>query len=224
MNKKRIVDTSMTRRKALGTLGSVSTLAIGCVQASDDLAEPIGKVSEALTTRDLLANGTIPSNQTFVNFTSLISASYAWYDLQFWGLVSTYPNDYLFIQVSNNNGAGGVYANTQYEWTRAYVIPDGGSGPTTLTVANTSDVGVRLAGAASTDVCGIDGSLRLYGPLRTNTKKKVIFDTTYIGPNNFCRDFGSGIYKGNTLAINAFRLVWGSGNFASGAYSLYGNS
>lgn len=218
--KKRVGDTSMTRRSALA-LGSVSVLAIGC-GGGDDEGERVGKVSQALTARDLLASGTVLNNP-FIKFESLISASYAWYELQFWGLVSTVASNSLYLQFSSNNG--GSYPSTQYEWTRAFVIPNGGGGtPAILTDANANDIGIRLAGAVSTDVCGIDGSLRLFEPLRALSKKRVIFDTTYVGPNNFCRDLGSGTYNGNTSAINAFQLKWASGNFASGAYSLYGNS
>src|SRR5262249_5489946 len=131
---------------------------------------------------------------------------------------------FLFMHLSNDNGMtwdfnschdaqGNVIsgcAGANYSFTNSFTIP-GGSG-----------VFVRNAGQGALDEefeltqqgdhpSGVHGTIRFSGPLASGIFKQFQWDTSYFGPNNFCRESGAGVYYGNNMSgtpFNAFRIVY----------------
>lgn len=200
----------------------------------------------------LLCSGTISSGTVGLAFTNLISTTYANYELR---LRSVYPQTlggaayvFLFMHLSNDQGCTWDYnscprdsdgnvipgcTGANYSFCNSFTIP-GGSGVFTRNPgqgALDEEFELTQQGSHATGVCG---SIRFSDPTVDNIFKQFQWDTSYFGPNNFCRESGAGIYygfNGSGTPFNAFRIVYAvPGNnptyvaFGGGSYSLWASN
>jgi hypothetical protein len=198
----------------------------------------------------LLSSGNILPGTPSLEFTSLISPPWASYELKLSGvfpapITNTFGYVFMFMHLSGDNGAtwdtsschnaqhavipGCTGAN--YSFCTSFTIPGGAAVYTRNPGQGALDEEFEIT-QQSAHASGVCGSIRFFDPLRNGTYKQVQWDTSYFGPNNFCRESGAGVYFGNTSKngspFNAFRLIYANPGanptylaLGGGRYSLW---
>jgi hypothetical protein len=195
----------------------------------------------------LLSSGTIAPKKIGLEFKSLISPAWGDYELKLRGIFPVpFQNQsryvFLFMHLSNDNGAS--WDTSSCHDAQGQVIP-GCKGANysfcnTFTVPGDATVHTRNRALdeefeiteQSADPSGVSGSIRFNNPLANGIYKQFRWDTSYFGPDNFCRESGAGVYYGNPSMsgspFNAFRLIFASPRanltpvaFGGGDYSLW---
>lgn len=239
------------RRSAVNALGSalgmfaLSSCSARAPQGHDSEEEAVGRTSEALVGDSaLLTSGTIAAGSGALAFPNFIVNGWRNYELR---LRNLFPQSapaagaFLALHVSTDNGVtydcsscntSDCSQSGHYSFTNAFTVPGG----STVLSRNSAlgggayDKQFELAqqGAQASGLCG---TVRFSDPLANGIFKQFEWDTSYFGPNNFCRESGGGLYYGNTIPtngapFNAFRLMYTNANGASvnpgGAQYLFG--
>jgi hypothetical protein len=137
-------------------------------------------------------------------------------------LINTTPatdNTDLTLQFSADGGATWL-AGSNYSWALSYIgVPsDAGQQATAATAS------IRIAGGMSNVVAQAGGNIwiRIFAPLGTTQNKRITFDTSHSIPaGGYYRLSGTGVLL-STAAVNAVRVLFSSGNIASGIGRMYG--
>jgi hypothetical protein len=199
----------------------------------------------------LLSSGIIPVGQVGLAFNGLITFEWQTYELKLNGIFPASPLPgaerfvFLFMHLSKDNGvtwdsnschdaAGSIIpgcSGANYSFSNMFTIPGGGSVLTRNPGQGALDEEFEIAqpGIHRSGVCG---SIRLFTPLAQGIYKQVQWDTSYFGPDNFCRESGAGVWFGNRdkngSLYNAFRILFANPGanpvpqpFGGGHYSLW---
>ena len=163
------------------------------------------------------------SSSAELDFTSCISSAYDEYEIHLINVLPATNGSTLAIQVSTDGGAtydtGANYGMESWEW-----VPSG------ATDAYGSNTGLTYVSPTGGNACynvaiagGVVGRVQLYSPLNTTSSKLFEGRTHFIEQstgNWWNVDFG-GQYM-PTTAVNAFRILFSSGNITSGTVRVYG--
>lgn len=167
-----------------------------------------------------------PSGVAALDFTSTIGSTYDCYALV-GRLIPATDNRILYLRVSTDGGSSYKSGGSDYGWV---VIGGYATGASTMTAEDSgsstaSEIKLTGAGAAGIGNAtneGCEFTIYFHAPSSTAVHKR--FNGTVSGldasGNPFIASF-AGVYKATT-AINAVRLLFQSGNIASGHVTLYG--
>lgn len=149
-----------------------------------------------------------PSSVATLDITSVISSAYDDYLLVFENIVPSTNGTSLIFRVSTNGGS--TFATTGYlDWGGASSI-------------NVMEPGVGFLTVSNTAAIGVSGVLWLFN-INSTTKHRLANGdfTTNDGTANH-QGQTSGGYATTGAAINALRVMFLSGNIASGTVKIYG--
>ncbi|TVR06626.1 MAG: hypothetical protein EA385_15010 [Salinarimonadaceae bacterium] len=163
-----------------------------------------------------------PSSVAAVDFTSLITADYDEYVLSLDKVIPATNDVDLYIRVSDDNGA--TFKATGYVGT-LFLVP----APASSIALGVSTTGVSIARRLATaDISnssagGVSGDF-VIRPKGTATPKLIIGQGSHLGTNsgNWQSWMVSGVWGGGNAAIDAVRVLFSSGNIASGTIRFYG--
>jgi hypothetical protein len=163
------------------------------------------------------------SSSASLPFTTGITSTYDEYSIEILNLVPATNGDNLLIQVSTNGGStydtGSNYFWDGGSWRAAALFAPGGGVDTSIDVTNANGLGVSSTAAAG----GACFSLRMINPL-SGTMSTQVFGKGFVpfsGSSTRVMVEIGGQYT-PTTAVNAFRVVFSTGNIASGTVRLYG--
>jgi hypothetical protein len=162
------------------------------------------------------------SSVAAVDFTSGITNAYDEYEIHLINVVPSVDGGELFFRTSSDGGSTFDSGASDYAYSSMYVTTAGGTpsgvGSTGTTAIKTAAVGVSST-ASEAGICGI---FRITNPSSSTTQKNVIADHCFTNAGGaFIRESTSGTRLSNT-AVNALRILFNSGNVASGVFNLYG--
>ncbi len=153
-----------------------------------------------------------------LDFTTCISSSYDEYEINSIYMIPATNSVNLLLQFSTNGGStwdtGNNYSWGAFRYTTAATAVSG----------NTTTGGIVVTGGTglvNTSTVGTSNWMRLYNPLSTAVGKQVIGKTTNNDGNFYAADFW-GTYNVTANALNAFRVLFSSGNITSGIVRCYG--
>jgi hypothetical protein len=159
------------------------------------------------------------SNSAALQFTTGITSTYDEYVLVIQELVPQNSGDNLLLQVSSNGGS--TYdTGANYSWNRlSFNSSQTGSAGSSSASSILLQVNVRSGTGNS-----VSGTIHLTNPLGTSLNKAFYgqmqaIDST--GPN-LLGNMVAALYMVSANAVNAFQLVFSTGNVASGIARLYG--
>lgn len=164
------------------------------------------------------------SDSASLDFTSCISADYDEYLIEIIDLLPATAGASPRLQVSTDGGS--TYEATGYYWSQnnsqigaASGGANGGSNVAAIQLwGATGGVG---QGNAAADT--FSGSFRLYNPLGTTQYKYLRGEGLgHFSGNNGWYQFSMGGFWFTTTAVDAFRILYSSGNIASGTIRVYG--
>lgn len=168
------------------------------------------------------------SSSSELDFTTCFTSAYDDYDIRIVDLVVGTAGATIELQCSTNGGSS-YDTGSNYAWAVLYGTSGGGSG---INNAD-SDTAIQLRNSGGSGAPGnpvpLVAAMSVQGPLSAAAYKS--FHGTLNAPAQ--ADVGSGhyadicalsgVYK-STTAVNAFRLLPSTGNFASGTVRVYGRT
>jgi hypothetical protein len=155
-----------------------------------------------------------------LDFTVCITSAYDNYLLEFVNVLPASNGVDLDLQVSSNGGS--TYDSTShYSWASYGFISAGSS-----VHGNVSDSKFCLTGGGSeasnsATFAGICGSYQMFNPLG-GVATLIRGETVYYDTTGYCLVVTGGGFYYVAAAINAFRILFSSGNIASGTVRVYG--
>ena len=164
------------------------------------------------------------SNSATLDFTTAISAAYDEYLIEVLDLLPATAGAAPLLCVSTDGGS--TFQASAYYWSQNNTQIGGATGGANG-ASNVSDIVLwgdsagagQGNGAANT----FSGSFRLFNPLGTATYKYVRGEGLgHYNGNNSWYQFSMGGFWLATTAVNAFRVLYSSGNIASGTIRVYG--
>ena len=178
-------------------------------------------VVDTTQTMVLLSTQTASSSAT-IDFTSIANTTYNSYVLQIDNALPASNGVYLILRFS----VGGTFQTTNYQsnvfrWTTS---GSGVSGEAFGTgQAFNLNIGDSQANSANspTGQGGATFSIIIPNCAQTATAKRVTWAGAYYG-STFIANTGAGGYIPATNAVDGFRLMYTSGNIATGTFKLYG--
>jgi hypothetical protein len=159
------------------------------------------------------------SNSAALQFTTGITSTYDEYVLVIQELVPQNSGDNLLLQVSSNGGS--TYdTGANYSWNRLSF----NSSQTGSAGSSSASSIILQVNASSGTGNSVSGTIHLTNPLGTSLNKAFYgqmqaIDST--GPN-LLGNMVAALYMVSANAVNAFQLVFSTGNVASGIARLYG--
>ncbi|ESH90796.1 hypothetical protein B551_0222775 [Cupriavidus sp. HPC(L)] len=183
-----------------------------------DVNAPLWKVG-----RTLLATRQV-AGQSAVTFTSVMSAAYDVYELEFIDLAATADNSALHMQVSGDNGA--IWQTSGYD----SILSSAGNTNTAVNLVNLTarSAIVFTEGIGNGTANGrrwLSGTAKLHGFSRAAHCKSVTWDlTARLQNDGLYRLSGSGAWMGSSAPLNALLIAMSGSSFASGTINLYGSS
>jgi hypothetical protein len=163
------------------------------------------------------------ANSAELDFTSWLSASYDDYVIEFINVLPVNSPVQLALQCSTNGGVSwdtaGNYSNMQFFWGSSGTGTEGtqiGAGAIAL-------VGVARLVTNVASRGGFCGSFKLINP-GSSTVQKIGFGQAHYynsNDNNYVGSVIAGSYN-STAIVNAFRVLYQTGNIASGTVRVYG--
>lgn len=158
------------------------------------------------------------SSSTSVDFTSFINSDFDEYELHYHDVMPATDNVALWLRITKDGGTNWRSTAGDYTWSNLYINTTTGSGN------NSSDSEIELnrnVGNASNEGCS--GVIRFFNPSGTSRHKWFIYDGTHVDNSGLPeRSMGRGAYILDNNAINGVRLLFSSGNIASGTFKLLG--
>ena len=160
------------------------------------------------------------STSAALNFTSWLNSEYDTYIVEFLYLVPDTGDVSLVLQYSTNGGSSYDTTGGHYGWANSYVGTSAAG-----QFSSSSDSSITLANAYATGDgnAGGSGSIRIFIPTTSTSPTVSLAETVGFpgGGNNYYRYSSMGVYT-PTTAVNAFRLLFSSGNIATGIARVYG--
>jgi hypothetical protein len=161
------------------------------------------------------------SSSAELDFTTWYSSAYDEYEIHLIDVVPASNNVAPELQFSTDGGStydtSGIYYSVRDY--RGITVSDNGTtqyGGQGQIYLGGNDLGNTAANG------GLSGVVHLFNPQSAVTYKRVIFDLAYGSYNgDIYHSTGAGVYKSAT-AVNALRILFSSGNIASGTIRVYG--
>lgn len=151
-----------------------------------------------------------------LDFTSWYSSTYDEYLVEFINIFPATDGADLLLRVSTNGGSS-YDSGSNYFYAWSYVSNAAATG----VVNGNPGTAFTLFTAISTSFEGYNGSVKLFNPGNTSYRKSMSVDSVASQTTAVYRSTGFCIWN-NTAAFNAFRVLFGSGNIASGVVRVYG--
>jgi len=194
---------------------------LSTVNSSGSISDLQGSGSGAL----ILLEQHTASSSAELDFTNCISSSYDDYIIRGVALVPATNNVSLEMQYSSNAGSSYI-TSSSYQWGYWYLRAGAtGSGQVSSTGADTSIQIVQGNSNAGTATGGSSFSYNLYAPANGATvsvlSEWAIVQANQASSSSFYRESGIGQIA-PAAAINAFRVLFSSGNIATGTVRCYG--
>jgi hypothetical protein len=164
----------------------------------------------------LLATAT-PTGVATCDFTASIDGTYEEYELHLQNVVPATNNVTLTLRTSANSGGAWDSSASAYDWVAL-------SASATVT-SSAGDTSIRLGSSASdtpntASTGGVSGVVRIFDPAGT-TSNKQISAALVVGAAGL-GGVSVSARRLATAAVNGLRLLFTSGNIASGKVKLYG--
>ena len=160
------------------------------------------------------------SSSSLIEFdTGQITSTYDVYKIVLNNVINSADAAELYAQVSKSAS----YITSGYRYVvAAYTDTD-----TDIKAASTSASAIKITrngtGTASGENCNFE--ITLWDPLGTDNAKSISWDGhTFNNDGVFHREIGGGGDNGSQAAIDKIKIYPGSGNIASGGFSIYGLS
>ncbi len=171
----------------------------------------------------ILVESHTASSSAELDFTSCISGTYDRYYVTGIDLLPASSASNLEFQVSTNGGSSWVTAGSSYGWayhyTSSYSNNDGNYNSTNSSISTA----ILLANNLNNVTVGENFTLDLFNPAGTSLWKSVTYHTQYYTTDpGIYEAIGLGVYQTAGTAYNAFRILYSSGNIASGTVRCYG--
>ena len=162
------------------------------------------------------------SSSANLQFTTCLSATYDDYIVKGVSIVPGTDTVSLIMQYSTNGGSSYDSTSGHYRWGYVYVGDSGAAS----TVNSASDSSITIGGGFTTFTASSgDFSIELFNPLGTTTRLKTTEDVALdngSGAGLPYRYAGFSQYNITPAAVNAFQVLFSSGNIASGTIRCYG--
>ena len=213
--------TTLTRNLIASSTGSLLDLSGDAEIFSTISSESAEKFDTAGL--EIIAQGSV-SAAASLDFTDL-SATYRAYILSYNNLIPATDNVSLWVRTDANNGASFDAGAGNYRWN---VHASHGVTPTDLNEANAGDTKIQIGGSttnATTFGTAANelgaGTIRLYSPADI-TFTFINYQEAHINPvGGLAESVGVGVRE-SAAAVNAFQLLFSSGNIEAMNYTLYG--
>ncbi len=197
--------------------GSVTSTHVATWDASGNLQD--GGAPGATPALVLLEQHTASSSAA-LNFTTAITSTYDDYKIDLINILPATDNVILRLQVSTDGGSTYDTGNN-YKWAQWVVNQSGGTGANASVGAGVQ-MGDTIANLAANG--GLSGTIEMFAPgqaatnfVKFNTRSAWCVSTTF----SFITGSGGCVYNVAT-AVNAFRIIFSSGNIATGIVRCYG--
>ncbi len=164
------------------------------------------------------------SNSASLDFTTAITSAYDKYLIEIVDLLPVTAGAPPQLQVSTDGGA--TYAASAYYWSQINVIIGGTAGGTNG-ASNVSAIELwgdsAGVGQGNSLTSTMSGTFRLSNPLGTTAYKYLRGEGLgHYNGNNSWYQFSMGGFWMVVTPINAFRILYSTGNIASGTVRVYG--
>ena len=136
------------------------------------------------------------------------------YEIEFYNFLNATNTQNLYLRMAVDGGTD--WAASSYASISSFAIPSG-VGQTTVTAA----IYVTNSQDNATATRTANGFMKIYNVLSTSVWKQVIGVTGYNHGAGIASTTNHGDYE-STTAVNAFQLIYASGNITSGTACLYG--
>jgi hypothetical protein len=222
--RKNSTGSTFTRSRINFIEGSNVTLTVADDAGNDEvdvtIAASSGGGGGGLT---LLEQHTASASAT-LDFTTWYSSTYDDYLIKLINIIPATAETELMLRLSTDGGSS--YAATGYEYV-GIANSTGNVGISSTGIQSTSDTHIKLFTLiGNTESYGVSGAIEFPDPGSTTVKKSVNFGplSAPLKSGATLRRYttsGSGFY-GSTSAVNAFRILFSSGNITSGTVRVYG--
>lgn len=153
-----------------------------------------------------------------LDFTSFIASDYDEYLIEILNLIPATNTVDLYVRLSTDGGssydAGANYNNATFGFDHTGSGLGGGTGQNQIAIRGTAEIHNN----ANYGVCG---TMRLFGPGGSIYKRTSHQVSYFNSGSRIALIIGNGVYLSAT-AVNALRLLFSSGNIASGTVRIYG--
>jgi len=153
------------------------------------------------------------STSASLAFTTCITSSNRDYQLRFSDLLPATTSQNLFVQVSTDGGSTWDTTSGHYINGAMQVGVNQSLAPTGFSQSN--GIGFYVGGFASSSTGVVNGTMTLFNLFNSTASKHATFLMYGDGSPNSVADTGGGVYT-QTAAVNAIRVISGSGNLTSG--------
>lgn len=170
--------------------------------------------------RTLISSQTASASAT-IDFTSVTNSSlFSTYEIELIDVLPATDNVDFYLRVSEDNGVSWEADASDYAYARTEQLSNTTNNDANSTGATHVNM-ISAIGNASDE--GLNGIIRVPNLASTSKKKRFSFDlsgTTAAG--NFKHVIGGAMYLDTVVAITGLRLLFSSGNIASGTLRLWG--
>lgn len=166
-----------------------------------------------------------PSSVATVDFTSSIDAAYEEYELHLQNLVPATNAAILWLRTSANAGGAWDASASNYDYSRTSVLNSGGTATTAISSsAGATEAALGSASGVSSTASkgGVSGVIRFFDPAGGASNKNVAATLTETDDTNGLKQTSTAARRLSVSAVNGLRLMFSTGNIASGKIKLYG--
>ena len=161
-------------------------------------------------------SSTTASSSATIDFTSLDNTTYRDFILVMSSLLPATDNVELWVRLSTDNGSGFGTSDCRYAYTG---FSDANSA---ISFGTNVQSQIRLMdGIGNAAGEGINGVIQLHNP-RSTAPVHITFHTAGVGTDSRSRVTNGGGYRNTSADVDAIRVLFSSGNIASGTITLYG--
>jgi hypothetical protein len=153
-----------------------------------------------------------------VDFTSGIDSTYEEYELH---IINAVPASGAvpWLRTSADAGSNWASSSSNYEHTLHYA--DGGGAAASSSATDTALVLAGSTASNTTALGGVSGVIRIFNPAGTTHNKRLAWQLSLNTGTGSHIASGTGT-RAATAAINDLRVLFSTGNVASGLFKLYG--
>jgi len=178
------------------------------VDTSDD--QGIGNVTKNVVRALVPISTVVAANVATVDFTG-ITSDFSDYMIRGLNVSPQTDGQSLLMRTSSNGGSAYDSGASDYTYS---TFGSGATAAQIVVVPNTGNVGTNEPGSTFL--------MTLINPSNSATAKAFLWDAVEIDSSTAIRSATSAAVRSSTSAVNAVRFFFGSGNIASGIFTLYG--
>ncbi len=166
------------------------------------------------------------SSSASLDFTTCISSTYDEYQIEVVNLIPASSAN-LWLRVSSDGGMTYISSGTPYAYGTFVVTFGGATAPGSSSGSNQLQLHYSTGGSdlvsSTTTGGGIRGSYRLYKPASTSDSKLLDGqETHFAAASDYYKSMVGGAFLTSGTAVNAFQILFSTGNIASGTVRCYG--